>query len=84
VITIIAAILFAVYHILNKSFQIVAFLEDDPQIDLIGIKLQGLLTFETLTIRVDVMAIKKTQDLQTFRPQCFNRINGTRCAACMQ
>ena len=83
-ITIIAAILFAIYHILNKSLQIVTFLEDDAQIDLIGIKLQGLLAFETLAVRVDVIAIKKPHDLQPFRLQCFNRINGTGCAASMQ
>jgi hypothetical protein len=50
---------------------------------LIGIGLQGLLAFETLAVRVDVVAVKKTHDLQTFRPQCFNRIDGTGCAACM-
>jgi hypothetical protein len=83
-ITIIAAILFTVYHILNKSLYIVTFLENYPQIDLIGIRLQGLLAFETLAVRVDVVAVKKPHDLQTFRPQCFNRINGTGCAACMQ
>jgi hypothetical protein len=83
-VAIIAAILFTVYHILYKSLQIVTFLENYPQIDLSGISLQGLLAFETLAIRVDVVAVKKTHDLQAFRPQYFNWINGTGCAACMQ
>jgi hypothetical protein len=39
VIAVIAAVLFPVNHILNKSLQIIAFLEDYPQIDLIGIRL---------------------------------------------
>jgi hypothetical protein len=39
VIAVVAAVLFPVNHILNKSFQIIAFLENYPKIDLISIRL---------------------------------------------
>jgi hypothetical protein len=39
VIAVVAAVLFPVNHILNKPFQIIAFLEDYPKIDLIGVRL---------------------------------------------
>jgi len=33
---------------------------------------------------MDVIPVKKTHDIQAFRPQSFNRINGTGCAACVE
>jgi uncharacterized protein involved in response to NO len=84
VITIIAPLVFPVNHVLNKSFQIIAFLEDHTQINLAGILSQGFLPFETLAIGVDIVRIKVAHDIQALGFQYFYGVYGTRCAACVQ
>ena len=53
-------------NILNKTFQIIAFLEDDFEIDHLGISFKGFLAFQALCKGMDIMSIKKTHDFKAF------------------
>jgi len=84
VITIIAAVFLPVNDVLDKCFQVVAFLVDHLQINLMRVGLQRLLAFETFGIGMNVMAIKKTHYIHSARPETFYRIDGTGCTTYVQ
>ena len=84
VITVIAAVLFAVNHILDKIFQLVAFLVDHLQIDLAGIGRQGLLPPKAFRVGMNVVPVKKAHHLQPAASERFDRVNGAGSAAYVQ
>ena len=83
-VAIIAAFRFPKGHMLYKSLYIVTLLVNDLQIDLFGIGLKGFLTLYTFSVRMNVMAVKKSHHLQTFVSHGFDRIYGAVCTADVQ
>lgn len=79
-----ASIRFSIHHILDKAFEVVTLLDDDFEVDLVCIFLQGVLPSFTLRIRVNIMTIKKAHDLKIFVPKHFGRVNSTWAAAGVQ
>lgn len=84
VITVAAAILLPVNDVLNKAFQVVAFLVDNPQIDLLGIGLYSFLAFQAFGVGMDVVAVKKAHDFQIAGSHGLDRVNRAGSAAQVQ
>jgi len=62
-------------HIPNKSFQIIAVLPNDVEINRIGIRMECLPTFFAFRIGMDVVLVKKTHYGKIVPAQDFYRIN---------
>jgi hypothetical protein len=61
-------------YISDEFFKIILLLIDYPQINRGCIICKSFSPFDTFGIRMDVMVIKKTENLQALRPEDFNRI----------
>jgi len=83
-ITVPAAIRLPMHNILDEPFQIVPFLYDNLEPNLVCIRLKSMLPFEAFRVRVDIVAIKEAHDLKIFVSKHLGRVNGTWTAASVQ
>ena len=83
-VTIRAAIRFSEDDIPNKSFHIIVLLINDPKIRNLSILFKSFLTAKAFGVRMNVIAIKKSHDIEALFPKHSDRINRTRRAAYMK
>ena len=68
----------------DKALHVIILLVNDAQIFICGKALQGFLPAQAFRIWMDVMAIKKSHDIESIRFQYPERIDGAWCAAEMK